>query len=66
MDISKPIVKAVKVMQTMLCDPDGYILDKLQKLLKTNKGEFLRIFLMFEEVFTGFFGGFFQKTIFYL
>ena len=37
-------------MQTMLCDPDAYILDKLQRLLKNNKAEFLRVLLMFDEV----------------
>ena len=50
MDTSKSIVKAVKVMQTMLCNPDTYLIEKLQRLLKNNKAEFLRFLLMFNEV----------------
>ena len=50
MDTNKPIVKAVKVMQTMLCNPDTYTIEKLQRLLKNNKAEFLRVLLMYNEV----------------
>jgi hypothetical protein len=46
----KPIPKAVKVMQTMLCNPDTYIVEKLQRLLKNNKAEFLRVLFMYNEV----------------
>ena len=64
MDINKPIVKAVKIMQTMLCDPDKYVLEKLQRLLKTNKAEFLRILLMFNEVCISYFFNHTNKTAF--
>lgn len=50
MDASKPIVKSVKILQSILNDSDGFIVDKLQKNLKSNKAEFLRLFFLFDDV----------------
>jgi hypothetical protein len=50
MDNTKPVVKAVKTIQSCVTEENEYLAEKLQKTLKTNKPEFLRLFLLYDFV----------------
>lgn len=50
MDNTKPIVKSVKTIQLCVTDENDYLAEKFQKTLKTNKPEFLRLFLLYDFV----------------
>ena len=50
MDNSKPIVKAVRVIQNCSNNYNVFRAEKLQKNLKSNKGEFLRLLAFYPQV----------------
>jgi hypothetical protein len=50
MDQNKAIVKAVKFLHTYLFNSTQYHAEKLQKNLKTNKPEFLRLIAIYPQV----------------
>ena len=50
LDPNEPISKALRIMQNILCKPAVYEAERLQKCLKTNKTEFLRLISIYSEV----------------
>ena len=52
MDNNRPVVKAVKLIQSYLANSDAYLADKMQRCLKLqNKAEFLRLIATYSQVF---------------
>jgi hypothetical protein len=49
-DANKPVVKAIKLIQTYANNSNLYKAEKLQKYLKSNKSEFLRLVAFYPQV----------------